>query len=139
MTTLARERIVATTLAIAGLVAIGVGASALFTPVAFFASNGIDLGGDVSLRSEVRSAGGANLAIGVVIFAGAFVRRLRATSALLVATFYLAYGASRLFGFAVDGQPDDGLVTAAVVELVIGGFGVAMLFAGASADRAPAR
>jgi hypothetical protein len=122
-----RSRLVALTLALAGLVAIGVGASALLTPVAFFAGNGIELGDGVSLRSEVRAAGGANLAIGVLIFAGAFAHRMRFTATLLVATFYVAFGTSRLYGFAIDGMPSEALVTATAVELVVGAIGVLLL------------
>ena len=91
MSPLTRSRLGTATLALAGIIGIAVGAAALFAPDAFFASNGIQLGANASLRSELRSAGGANLGMGVLMLAGAFARPLRLLSALLVATFYLAY------------------------------------------------
>lgn len=123
----AKARVMAGALACSGIVAIAVGGAALFAPVAFFASNGIDLGASVSLRSEVRAAGGMNLAVGVLIFVGARLERMRRVSAWFAATFYLAYAASRLLGLALDGVPSESLVVAGAVELVLGVVGASVL------------
>jgi hypothetical protein len=127
MSPLTRSRLGTATLALAGIIGIAVGAAALFAPDAFFASSGIQLGAGASLRSELRSAGGANLGMGVLMLAGVFVHSLRFASALLVATFYLAYGTSRVFAWVVDGPPHDGLIAAGVIELAIGAAGVLLL------------
>ncbi|MBK7150553.1 MAG: DUF4345 domain-containing protein [Sandaracinaceae bacterium] len=127
MSPLTRSRLGTATLALAGIIGIAVGAAALFAPDVFFASNGIQLGANASLRSELRSAGGANLGMGVLMLAGAFARPLRLLSALLVATFYLAYGTSRVFAWVVDGPPHEGLIAAAIIELAIGAAGVLLL------------
>jgi hypothetical protein len=109
-----------TILIIAGLVLLGVGAATLFVPDSFHRASGIDLGGDISLRNEIRAAGGALLAVGVFVLLGAFVASLARTAALVAALVYLSYGAGRLLSFAMDGRPAGNLVLAAAVELLIG-------------------
>jgi len=111
-------------LVVSGLIAMGVGGAILLAPVAFYAENGISLEGRTSLLNEVRAPGGALLVIGVLIAAGAFVRRLTFTSTLVSVLLYVAYGLSRLLSMAVDGIPAEGLVHAAGVELAIGGLGL---------------
>jgi len=44
-----------------GLIASGVGAAILFSPVAFYATYGIEPGGNISLLNEIRAPGGALL------------------------------------------------------------------------------
>ena len=53
-------------LGLSGLVGLAVGSGILFAPVAFHATSGIDLGGDVNLTNEMRAAGGPVLAFLVV-------------------------------------------------------------------------
>ena len=107
-------------LAVAGLVAVGVGGAILIAPGAFHAGNGIEYAGNSSLLSETRAAGGALAATGVVVTLGAFVRRLTFTASLVGAVVYLAYGLARLLSVALDGLPADSLVVAAGVELALG-------------------
>ena len=113
-------------LIISGLVIIIIGAAILFVPATFFATNGITLGNDSSLLNEIRAPGGALLASGIFIVAGAFVPRLALTAVLLSTLLYLSYGFSRILSMVVDGIPSEGIVIAAVVEL---GIGLACLFA----------
>ncbi|MFY1695895.1 MULTISPECIES: DUF4345 domain-containing protein [unclassified Solwaraspora] len=115
-----RSRTQAVILAVAGLVVVGIGGAVLAAPEAFHAGNDIEFGGNPSLLSEIRAAGGALLATGVLVALGAFVRRLTFTAALVGAAVYLAYGLSRLFSMAVDGLPATGLVAATVAELILG-------------------
>ena len=107
-------------LILAGLVGILVGLGGLFLPVAFQATGGVVLDGSVNLLNEMRASGGAVLACGLVVFAGAFVRSLAFTASLLATVLYLAYGLSRVFSMAVDGVPDATLVAIAASELIIG-------------------
>lgn len=108
------------TLIIGGLVATGVGAAILADPVAFYSSNGIQLEMNASLLSEVRASAGALLALGGLIGAGAFWRRLTLPSLLVSAVLYTAYGLARLVGFGLDGLPSDSLVYSTLIELVLG-------------------
>ncbi|MDG4767938.1 DUF4345 family protein [Solwaraspora sp. WMMD406] len=104
----------------AGLVVVGVGGAILTVPDAFHAGNGIVYAGNSSLLSETRAAGGALLAIGLLIALGAFVRRLAFTATVVGTVLYLAYGFARLVSLAVDGPPASALVAATAVELVLG-------------------
>lgn len=108
-----------------GILAV-VGAGIVFTPVAFHASNGIVLGTDASLLSEVRAPGGALLALSALVLMGALRPSWTHTSTLIAAVVFLAYGASRLLGIALDGLPATSLVAACALELSLG---LAFLFA----------
>ena len=107
-------------LLISGLIAAGVGGVILLMPAAFYAGYGIDLGGNVSLLNEIRAPGGAMLAAGILVMAGAFVARLTFTATVLATVLYLAYGLSRVLSIAIDGLPVEDLVFATVLELVVG-------------------
>jgi len=107
-------------LIISGLIAIGVGASILTIPVSFYATNSINIEGNISLLNEIRASGGALLASGVVIVLGAFVAKLTFTSTIIASFLYLSYGLSRILSITVDGIPAEGLVQAVILELIIG-------------------
>ncbi|MCH9681641.1 MAG: DUF4345 domain-containing protein [Deltaproteobacteria bacterium] len=114
-------------LVVSGLVAVGVGAALLFDPVGFEASAGVELPTNASILSEMRASGGALLAGGVLVTAGAFVRRLTFSATLVATVLYLAYGSARALGILADGMPADGLVVAMVVEIAIGAACLGML------------
>ena len=116
-------------LLISGLTAIFIGGSILASPDAFYTAYGISLAEDVSLTNELRASGGSVVMLGVLTLAGLAFARLALASTLLAAAMYLAYGASRLLSLGLDGQPDAGLVTAMIAELVIGFAGLAALIA----------
>ena len=114
------SRVLKTILFVSGLIATGTGGAILFMPAAFFATNGIELGSNISLLSETRAPGGALLASGILIMSGAFVAKLSFTSTVVSALVFLSYGLSRILSIAIDGMPAEGLVQAAVLEIVIG-------------------
>lgn len=105
---------------LAGLVAVAVGASLLFTPVAFRQGLGIELASDASLLSETRSPGAALLAAGSMILLGAYQRRYRRAAALTSALLFSSFGLARLVGLVLDGVPHDALVVALSAELALG-------------------
>lgn len=107
-------------LLVSGLIATAIGGAILFIPDAFYSTYGIELSNNVSHINEIRAPGGALLAMGVLIMAGAFVAGLTFTSTVIATVLYLAYGFSRLLSMAADGLPDGGLVWAAGLELIIG-------------------
>lgn len=109
-----------TILIISGLIASGIGAAILFSPVAFYAPYGIEPGGNFSLLNEIRAPGAALLASGILIISGAFVDRLAFTAVVVSTLLYLSYGLSRVMSMAIDGMPAEGLVQAAVLEIVTG-------------------
>lgn len=114
------SKVLKTILFMSGLIAAVIGGAILFIPVAFHATSGIVLGGDISLLNEVRAPGGALMVSGILIMLGAFVIRLTFTSTVVSGLLYLSYGLSRLVSMSIDGMPADELVQAAVIEIVIG-------------------
>ena len=117
MTTTLTQKII---LFISGATAVGIGAAILAVPIAFHATNGIALGDNTSLLSEIRAPGGALLTMGLFMLAGLLRQRLAGFSLAVGAAVFLSYGLSRCIAIAVDGWPEQGLVAAAVIELVIG-------------------
>jgi len=114
------SKVLKTLLIISGLIASGIGAAILFAPAAFYTTYGIELGRNVSLLNELKASGGALLASGILITSGAFVDKLTFTAAVVSTLLYLPYGLSRVMSIAIDGMPVEGLVQAAVLEIVIG-------------------
>jgi len=114
------SKVLKTILFVSGLIATVTGGAILFMPVAFFATNGIELGSSISLLSETRAPGGALLASGILIMSGAFVANLTFTSAVVSVLVFLSYGVSRILSMVIDGVPAEGLVQAAGLEIVIG-------------------
>jgi len=115
------------TLIASGIIGLYVGVEILFFPVSFYATSGIELGGNVSLLNEIRAPGGALLLCSVLIISGAFIPKLSFTSIVLATLLYLSYGLSRIVSMVVDGKPDEILVYVAVLEIVIGLFCAFML------------
>lgn len=107
-------------LAVAGFIALAVGAGILFVPQAFHASAGIDLGDDVRLLNEMRAPGGAILVCGLFVIAGAFRARLAFSATMLAFVLYTAFGLSRLVSMAFDGLPGSALVQITILELAVG-------------------
>lgn len=114
------SKVLKTILLISGLIASGIGAAILFAPGTFYATYDIALGDNFSLLNEIRASGGALLASGLLIMSGAFVDKLAFTAAVVSTLLYLSYGLSRVMSMAIDGMPVEGLVQAAVIEIITG-------------------
>ena len=110
-----------------GILIAAIGAAYLFTPIQFYSSaNETDISGNVNLLSEVRASGGALFAGGILIILGVFVSKLTYTSTVLSILIWLGYGVSRILSVVVDGVPNEGLMTAMILEII---FGVVFVFA----------
>ena len=109
----------------AGALLLFIGASVLFQPESFAAGNGITLGNNPSLLSEVRAPGGMLFVSSLLLILGACHERYLSTALGLAALIYGSYGAGRLVAVAADGLPSSALTVAMVVELVIGAISLA--------------
>ena len=107
-------------LVLAGLIGFSVGFGQLFFPVSFEASAGINLGTDTGLLSEIRGAGGSLLLSGILMIYGAFKPSFTSYALLLSAVLYLSYGVSRIYGFVMDGTPNQSFLIVTITELVLG-------------------
>ena len=108
-----------------GLLASGIAATILFAPDAFYTPYGIDVGSNVNLANELKAPAGVLLVAGLLMLTGVFRAELAVLSLTTATVVYLSYGLSRLLSMTTDGFPNGGLVSAAVLEIVIG---VACLF-----------
>ena len=107
-------------LLIAGSLLCSIGLSILTTPHEFYAVNGINLGKDISLMSEVRAPASLLVTAGIFVFSAPFIGTLRDRALGLAALIYLSYALGRTYSIVVDGYPSPGLVQAAGIEMVIG-------------------
>lgn len=124
----------ASILLVAGGLLVLIAAFITASPAAFYGSNEIDLGANVSLLNELKAPAGFLLVAGAFMIVAVFVRSLVNTAMLLAAMIYLSYAAARFASMLFDGLPATGLVQAAAIEAVIGLACLAMLLA----RRAPA-
>ncbi len=114
------SKVLKAVLIISGLIMVGIGAAKLIAPVAFLGTNGIELGGQINLLSEIRAAGGAVLASGIVVISGVFVTKLTFTSTIISALMFLSYGIARILSMAIDGMPAKEVLAATAIEVIIG-------------------
>lgn len=107
-------------LLVAGSIGLVIGAAILADPVGFHATGGVRLGAEAGLLNEMRAAGGAILAVGLLALIGVFTVGLRTVALTACAVVYSGYGLARLFSFLLDGVPNPALVWITALELVIG-------------------
>lgn len=116
-----------TYLAIAGLLLLAIGGAILLAPHAFHGSNGIVLGDNPNLLSEIRAPGGLLAASGIMILAGAFRVRLRASAVQLTTLVYGSFGLARLVSMTLDGMPSSSIIGATLLELIVAFVGLVIL------------
>ena len=114
-------------LIVLGLLLIGIGLWRLFDPIGFFQNSGITLDNQAGLLSEARATGGAVVGFGLLILLGAFIQKLSYTSTIVAIVLFLGFGVARLIGFAMDGNPGDGVIQG-IIEFVFGLIAVFALF-----------
>ncbi|MEM1246492.1 MAG: DUF4345 domain-containing protein [Acidobacteriota bacterium] len=116
-------------LLVSGLLLLFIGSSLLLAPHSFHAGNGIVLGDDPSLLSEVRAPGGLLAASGLLLLWSSFRASLRPQALQLAVLVYGSFGLARVVAVAVDGLPAPGLVGAAAMELAVAALGLLLLAA----------
>ena len=112
---------------LSGLLLLAIGSAILLAPHAFHGSNGIVLGDDPSLLSEVRAPGGLLAASAALILLGTIRRSLRSLAMILTVLVYGSFGLARLLGLALDGMPSSGLVASTAIELIVAAIGLVIL------------
>jgi len=115
-------------LIVSGLLLIGIGSWRLFDPIGFFQNSGITLDNQAGLLNEARATGGAVLGFGSLILLGAFIQKLSYTSTIAAIVLFLGFGVARSIGFAMDGDPGEGVIQGIIIEFVFGLIAVFALF-----------
>lgn len=115
-------------LVIAGLLLLVIGGAILLMPHAFHGSNGVTLGNNPNLLSEIRAPGGLLLCSGVTILLGAVRQQLSNLALRLSVLVYGSFGASRLVSIGIDGMPSSSIVGATLVEATVAIVGVLVIW-----------
>ncbi|MEM6453058.1 MAG: DUF4345 domain-containing protein [Cyanobacteria bacterium P01_D01_bin.105] len=113
---------------LSGLLLLAVGSAILLIPHVFYANDGILLGSDPSLLSEIRASGGLLASGAVLILIGAVRPALRLLAMTISILIYGSFGLSRLLGLAIDGMPSSSLLMATGVELTVAFIGLILLY-----------
>ncbi|MEM6256395.1 MAG: DUF4345 domain-containing protein [Cyanobacteria bacterium P01_D01_bin.156] len=117
-----------------GLLLLVIGGTILLVPHAFYASDGIMLGNDPSLLSEIRAPGGLLTGSAVLILIGTFRHGLRSLALTLTTLVYGSFGLSRLLSLTLDGIPSNNLMTATAIELTVATISLIILCHRANGD-----
>lgn len=112
---------------LSGALLLGIGGSIVWVPHVFHAGNGIVLGDDPSLLSEIRAPGGLLAGSGLLILLGAVRAGLRTLAMKLVVLVYGSFGLSRLVGLTLDGMPANGIIGATAIELFVAAIGLVLI------------
>ena len=113
---------------LSGMLLLVIGGTILLLPHVFYANDGILLGNDPSLLSEIRASGGLLAGSSLVILFGTFRPNLRSLAMILTVLVYGSFGISRLLGMVLDGMPSDGLIIATAIELIVAAIGLLILY-----------
>lgn len=111
-----------------GLLLTILGSWRLFDPITFFENSGLILSNGAGLLSEARGTGGVVAGFGLVVLLGAFSQRLSYTSTVAAIVIFLGFGIARVVGFALDGNPGEGIIQGIIFEFVLGLLAVFALF-----------
>lgn len=114
-------------LVIAGLLLLAIGGAILLAPHAVYDSNGIVLGDNPNLLSEIRAPGGLLAVSGIVTLLGALRSQLRASAVRFTTLVYGSFGLARLVSMALDGMPSSSIVGATSLELIVALVGLVIL------------
>ncbi|SIO13945.1 protein of unknown function [Parasphingorhabdus marina DSM 22363] len=107
---------------VAGGLLMVIGAGLLFQPHNFSAANGIILGDNPSLISEIRAPGAVLMVSAIFMILGVGRERFLRPALALIMAIYGSYGLARLLSIMLDGPPSPSLVQAMILELIIASF-----------------
>ncbi len=107
------------TLAVAALVALGIGAGLVLAPRAMLAKAGVTQPPDVSLANDYRGLGGAFLAAGLFFATGLLLPAFLLPALVAATLVYAGFGLGRGWALLADGMPVQSFVIAMAVEFSI--------------------
>lgn len=122
------SKVLKSILFLSGILLLGIGGVITFIPIEFNASNGVDLGANISVLSDIRAASMVLLIGGLLILLGIFIPKLTFTSSIIAVLLLLGYGFGRALSMGLDGMPADALFKATIVEFVLGFANLFLLF-----------
>lgn len=88
-------------------------------PATFHAYAGIEVGDQRALQNELKAAGGALLAVGLLALAASVMQPLRSIALTTSAVVYGGYGMARVVSFVADGVPSSTQMWIAAIELIV--------------------
>lgn len=103
----------------AGLAAVG--GLLTFAPTIPFSSNGVQIGDDPNLLSEIRGPGAVLLATGLLLLAAVAIRQLRGFASGVAAVVLLGTAFGRIVSLMSEGMPAPSLQAALLLEVILGG------------------
>ncbi|MEO0817906.1 MAG: DUF4345 domain-containing protein [Pseudomonadota bacterium] len=96
-----------------------VGGAILLNPRAFLSANGVDIGAEPSLISELKAPSGVLVLVAALMIFGAFRTRYANLGLMAGGVLYGSYGVVRVFSMIADGWPSTPLLIATALELAL--------------------
>lgn len=113
-------------LVVSGVGLATVGGLMTFAPSALFGSNGVQIGSDPNLLSEIRGPGGVLFITGLVLIAAVMFRQLRGFASGVAAVVFLGTALGRVVSLLAEGMPAPSLQAAFGLEVILGGLCVVL-------------
>ena len=113
------NKITSTYLFIAGLVLIAVGTYISFTPSIYLAQFNVNTGINQEMLSELRGMGGMIFVFGVFILSACFKKILQPVAFIITVLIFIAFSLFRSISILVDGLPNEAILAALSVELIL--------------------
>lgn len=113
-------------LVVSGVGLAAVGGLMTFAPTVLFSTNGVQLGSDPNLISEIRGPGGVLFVSGLLLIAAIAIRELRGFASGTAAVVLLGTASGRIVSLMSEGIPAPSLQAALGFEVILGGLCVAL-------------
>jgi len=113
-------------LVVSGVGLAAVGGLMTFAPTILFGSNGVQIGIDPNLLSEIRGPGGVLFVTGLLLIAAVATRHLRGFASGVAAVVLLGTALGRIVSLMSDGIPASSLQAALLLEIILGGLCVVL-------------
>lgn len=115
------KKVILALLHINGWVAVLIGSLIVLDPVSMLSSYGLQPDLSIGLLSELGAPGGLLIACGLMIIRSTMIQGLLTQGLQLSVMVYGSFGAVRLLGFVLDGQPPTEILIATSIELMLCG------------------
>jgi len=104
---------------IAGLTLIAIGGYISFTPVNYLSQFNLNQEVSLEILSEMRGMGGSLFVFGLFIFSAYFEPRLAKSALTISILIFTSFSAFRTIGITVDGVPNQGILIALSIEVLL--------------------
>ena len=113
---------------IAGLTLIAIGGYISFTPANYLGQFNLNQEVNLEVLSEMRGMGGSLFVFGLFIFSASFKPKLAKSALTISILIFTSFSIFRSIGIVVDGVPNQGILIALSIEVLLAILGITVWF-----------